>query len=262
MKLLSHEHFDFYLIFFTGEGDQIAFYSSAVYGHGDDTFFYVPGIGNLDMIGYSPVFPDHCEIPEICRYAGIYFQSLERRLYSQDILGNIYKGPGGSAGKPAVFCLPEIRSVFTGYHLGIDIWFGAVYVADIFQKGRTDLPVYLKGSFSSSKDSFRDRYPGIIMAENTGVFLVSRGIRGNFSQVQIVMGVWGLKNGNAIPGVQDFFYRVQSLSGKTFFDTDAGERQESLRFDVDFAFFTFMRAYLVRIGVIGTKEPFSIPAVF
>ena len=86
------------------------------------------------------------------------------------------------------------------------------------------------------------------MAENTGIFFVSRGIRGNLAQVQIVMGVWRLKYGDAVLGIQDLFYRVESLGCKAFLYAYAGEREKALRFDVDLAFFTFMRAYLFGMG--------------
>ena len=57
------------------------------------------------------------------------------------------------------------------------------------------------------------------MAENTSVFLISRRIGGNFAQVQIVVGIRRLQDGNAVFCVQDFFYRVKGLDGKSFFDT-------------------------------------------
>ena len=111
-------------------------------------------VGNLDMIGHSPVFSGHCEISEIRRYAGIYFQPLESRLYPENILGNIYKSPGRGTGKPAVLSLAEIRSILSRYHLRVYIGFCPVDLADILQESRTDLPVYFKGSFPSAQNSF------------------------------------------------------------------------------------------------------------
>ena len=63
-------------------------------------------------------------------------------------------------------------------------------------------------------------------------------------------------------GIQDLFYRVESLGRKAFLYAYAGEREKALRFDVDLAFFTFMRAYLFGMGIIGPDKPFSVPAVF
>ena len=68
---------------------------------------------------------------------------------------------------------------------------------------------------------------GRLLAENTGIFFVSRGIRGNLAQVQIVMGVWRLKYGDAVLGIQDLFYRVESLGCKAFLYAYAGEREKA-----------------------------------
>ena len=81
-------------------------------------------------------------------------------------------------------------------------------LTDIFDIGRAGLAVYFKSTVSASNDSFRDGNPWIVMAENTGNFLISWRIGGNFTKIQIIMGIGRLQNHNAIPGIEVLFYRI------------------------------------------------------
>jgi hypothetical protein len=67
-------------------------------------------------------------------------------------------------------------SVFAGDHLRIHVRFGAVQIAESFQIGRTDFPVILKGLIAASQNRFGDHDPGIVMTEDSGIFLVARRI--------------------------------------------------------------------------------------
>lgn len=58
-------------------------------------------------------------------------------------------------------------------HLGVYIRLGTMDLADILNVCGTGLTVDFKGSVTSAQNSFCDGYPGIVVAEDTGILLVS-----------------------------------------------------------------------------------------
>ena len=132
--------------------------------------------------------------------------------------------------------------------------------ADIFDVGRAGLLVNLKSSVAASDDGFCDRNPWIIVTEDTCVLFISRRIGGNFSKVQIILGIGRLKDHNTVFGIQTLFDRIQSLLGKTFFHTDSCHNAEALRFDKDLTFLAFFGTNFFWFCIICTYKPFSIPA--
>ena len=99
------------------------------------------------------------------------------------------------------------------------------------------------------------------MAEDTAVLLISRRIGGNLAQLDMISGIGGLVEHDAVFGVQFFLYAVQGFFGFTGLHTDAGQDTEALGLNKDLAFFTFLGTDLVAEGVVGTQEPFAVPAV-
>ena len=108
------------------------------------------------------------------------------RIYTKNILGDIYKCPCRSTCQPAVLSLTMIFRITTGYHLGIYIRLCSVNLTDIFYISRTGLLIYFKGSVTTSDDSLSDGDPWIVVAEDTGIFLISGWIGGDFTKFEVI----------------------------------------------------------------------------
>ena len=111
------------------------------------------------------------------------------RIYTQDVLGDIYESPCRGTGQPAVFRLAVEFCILTGYHLGVYIRLGTMDLADILDVCGTGLAVDFEGSVTSAQNGLCDGYPGIVVAEDTGILLVSGGIRGYFTKFEVILRV-------------------------------------------------------------------------
>ena len=124
------------------EGNDAALCFFAVYDQAADSFFCIFGIPDFNFIVRIPETAGDTEIAESFGNAGIDGQTVILGLDSQNILGDIYKGPGSCAGQPAVFGLPVEFRVCAGHHLGVDIGLCAVNLADVLDIGGTGFAVY------------------------------------------------------------------------------------------------------------------------
>ena len=212
------------------------------------------------MINSITEYSGKVEITESFRNTRINTQSIIRWLHAQNCLRQIPESPCSSACQPAVFCLTVEDCVSTCNHLGIYIWFCTVDLTDIFDIGRAGFLVNFKSSVSTSDHGFCNRNPWVIVTEDTGVFFISRRVRGNFSKVQIILRISRLKDHNTIFGIQMLFNRIQSLFCEAFFYTDSCHNTESLRLDKNLTFFAFFGTDFLRFCIICTDKPFSIPA--
>ena len=120
--------------------------------------------------------------------AGIYGQAVQRGVDAQDMLGNIYEGPGGGTGEPAVFGFAEVPGILSGYHLGVNVGLCPVNLTDVFDVGRAGLFVYFKGPVAVADDGLADGDPGVVVAEDTGILFVSGRIGGDFAKVEVIGG--------------------------------------------------------------------------
>ena len=111
------------------------------------------------------------------------------RIYTQDVLGDIYESPCRGTGQPAVFRFAVEFCILSVYHLGVYIRLGTMDLADILNVCGTGLTVDFEGSVTSAQNSFCDGYPGIVVAEDTGILLVSGGIRGYFTKLEVILRV-------------------------------------------------------------------------
>ena len=134
-------------------------------------------------------------------------------------------------------------------------------LTELFYTGRACLPIDLKGSISASDDGLRDRYPGIVVAEDAAVFLVSRRIGGNFTQFHMISGICGLQKGDSVFGVENIPDTVECLERFTGLLADACKNAEALGLDIDLTFFALVRTDFVAVCVVSADEPLSVPAV-
>ena len=136
-----------------------------------------------------------------------------------------------------------------------------MYLTEFLHIGRAGLLVDLKSTVAPADHGLGNGNPWVVMTENTRIFLISRWIRSDLAQFQMISGVGRLEQDDTVFGVQSFLDRIQRFFGKTFLDADTGEWTEALCLDIDLSFLTFMGADLLPVGIIGTQEPFAIPAI-
>ena len=215
---------------------------------------------DVDIIVGIAVVPVDIISAAIRRNAGIDTQTIPVGANAKDVLGDIDKGPCRSTGQPAVFCFTVSGSVCAGNHLCINVRLGAVDVTDIFQISGTGFTIYLKCAIASANDGFCDGNPGIIVAEDSGIFLVPGRVGADLSKLQVISGIGRLQEHDAVFGIQMFLDRVQGFLRKPFLYANACEDAEALGFDKDLTFFTFPGADLVTVGIVGPEEPFPVPA--
>ena len=192
--------------------------------------------------------------------AGVDLQPGQCGLDAKDVLAHIHKGPCGRAGQPAVFRLAEGRGITACHHLAVDIWLGVVDLADVLNVCRTGLFVDLKRAVAVADYSFGTADPRVVVAEDTGVLLVARGIAGNLAQLKVILGVSGLQQHNAVLGVELVFHALQGGYGFAGVYADACHDAHTLRLDEDLAFLAFLTADHMAKGVVGAAEPAAVPA--
>ena len=76
---------------------------------------------------------------------GVYLQAIQGGLDTQNVLADVEESPCRCAGQPAVFGFAKGGGVLTGYHLAVNVGFGAVDLADVLDIGRAGLFVDSKG---------------------------------------------------------------------------------------------------------------------
>ena len=94
---------------------------------------------------------------------------------------------------------------------------------------RTCFFVDLECPVSAPDNGFRDGDPGVVVAENAGIFFVSRRIGGNLAELDMIPCVGGLQDHNAVFGIQILLHGVESPDGLAALHADAGQDAEALR---------------------------------
>lgn len=190
----------------------MAFDGLSVHEESFDTFLGVVLVGNFDIVGGASVLAGGGEAFHVRGEAGIYGQAVQRGVDAQDMLGNIYEGPGGGTGEPAVFGFAEVPGILSGYHLGVNVGLCPVNLTDVFDVGRAGLFVYFKGPVAVADDGLADGDPGVVVAEDTGILFVSGRIGGDFAKVEVIGGVRRLLKDNAVFGIEALFYGAMAFS--------------------------------------------------
>ena len=99
------------------------------------------------------------------------------------------------------------------------------------------------------------------MAEDSGIFLISGRIGGNFAKLEVILGVSGLENHDTVFGVQTLLHGIQGALCETFLDADACQYAEALRLNVNLTLAAFLGANLVAVCIVCAEEPLAVPAV-
>lgn len=85
-------------------------------------------------------------------------------------------------------------------------------LSDIFKIYGAGLFKYLKGSVAVTEHGFGAYYPGIIVAEDAGVLLVSWWIGRYLAKLQMVFCIGGLQKYYAVFAVQSVLYAWRAVS--------------------------------------------------
>lgn len=113
-------------------------------------------------------------------------------------------------------------------------------LTDVLNVCRAGLFVDLKRAVTVTDYSLGTADPRVVVAEDTGVLLVARGIAGNLAQLKVILGVSGLQQHNAVLCVELVFHTLQSGHGLTGVHTNTRHDAHALRLDEDLAFLAFL----------------------
>ncbi len=216
---------------------------------------------DLDFIGHATILARCLEAFPRGRNHRRNLESVERGVNAKDLLNDGVVVPRRGSRQPGVLCFAVRGSVLAGDHLRIDVGLATVQIADHFARRRIDARVVVVGIVAIANFRFRDHHPRIVVAEDPRVLFVSRWVRGNLAEMQIVARIGRLLQNNAVFGCEMFAGGFERLLGKSIFQADSGKHAEALRLDEDFAFRTFVRADLIAEIVISADEPLAVPTV-
>ena len=158
------------------------------------------------------------------------------------------------------------RSIPAGHHLTVDIRLGPADLTLIFQISRTGLFEDLESPAAMTENRLGTADPWIIMAEDSGIFLISRRVRRDLPKFYMIGCISRSLQDNAVSGIQAFFHTSERTgsSGRTSIfrniRADSGHHTHSLWFDKDLAFFADLASYRIGHGIISTQEPVAVPA--
>jgi hypothetical protein len=188
-------------------------------------------------------------------------KAVERGADAENPLHDGVVVPRRRAGEPGVLGLAEGGRILAGDHLRVDIGLAAVQIADLFARRGIDAAVVVVGQVAVAQTGFADHDPGIDVAEDAGVLLVSRRIGGDFAHFDVVVGVGRLLDHDAVLGGQMLAHGGQGLGGLAVLQADAGQGAVTIGLDVDFALGAFLGADLAAKVVISAQEPLAVPAM-
>jgi len=125
LSVLSH--YNFYVVFCLSlyVRNDVTLYSGSVNGHGLNALLSAVLL-NGDVVGAFAELSGDLEITEVGRNTRINRKSFVCRIYTEDILRDIYECPSSSTGEPAVLTLAVELGIASGYHLAVYVRLGLV----------------------------------------------------------------------------------------------------------------------------------------
>ena len=128
----------------------------------------------------------HLDILKLRRQTRINHESVKLRLDAQDALADGVEIPGGRSGQPAVPRLARREAVPAIDGLAVDIRLSPVQLL-ILNVCRCNALIQIKCGIAMSQYRFADDDPGIVVTEYRSILLVTRYVRGNLTEIQIVL---------------------------------------------------------------------------
>ena len=136
-----------------------------------------------------------------------------------------------------------------------------MHLADRLARGGIGPPVEIEGAIPVTGHRLGDHDPRVGVAEDAGVLLVPRRIRGDLPQLDAVAGVSGLQQHHAVFGEQPVAHAVEGLTGAAILDTAPGHAADPLGLHVDLPLVALLGPDGVAEEVVGAPEPGSVPAM-
>ena len=99
------------------------------------------------------------------------------------------------------------------------------------------------------------------MAEDPSVLFVTRRIRRDFTQVQIVARVGRLLQHDAVRGGQILAHRFKCPARQPVLESNTRDHAEPLRLDEDLPFRALLRSHFVTEIVVRPQEPLAVPSM-
>src|SRR5688572_11351510 len=164
---------------------------------------------------------------------------MERRINAKDILCNRDIVPGCGAGEPGVLCFPMCCRVSARDHLSVDIGLALMQFTDLFPRGWIDTLVIIKCFVPAPNNSLSDHDPWIGVTEDSRILFIARRIRGNFTQVQIILTERRLLQYDSMGCGKMFFNCIKGLSCIPILNSQTRHDAYTLWFDENPSFYIF-----------------------
>ncbi len=241
--------------------NDVALNSVAVNSHGLDALLRACGVVNLDNVGRAAELSGNGKALHIVGDTGVNHKTCIVSTDAENVLRNIEEGPGSSTGEPAILSLAVILSVTTCDHLRIYIRLGAVNITDVLKVSGADLGVDLECSVAATDNGLSNGDPGVVVAEDTCIFLISGRIGGNLTEVEVIGLIGRLLENDTVLGVKSLLDRIKSLLCVTFLYADTCKYAEALGLNEDLTFLTLGGADLIAECIVSAEEPVAVPAI-
>src|SRR5271157_2494218 len=144
--------------------------------HFEANLVAVSGTLHFDLIRHAAEFAAGLEAAPAFRNNRRDQQALEGRADAQNPLRDGVVVPRGRAGQPRVLGFSIGGSIAPGDHLRINVRLATVDIADLFARRWINPRVIVVRGIPISDARFANDDPGVVVAKDTGVFLVARGV--------------------------------------------------------------------------------------
>src|SRR5690606_28594757 len=185
-----------------GEGENVAGDFLAVHEQGLDAFAQAVGVVHGDVVGGAAVLAGDLEAGPGLGHARVEAEAVEAGLDAEDALRDGDEGPGGGAGEPGVLGLARGGGVAAGDHLRIDVGLAPIRLVLDLLDGVTDASVILVDAVAFVLLAQVEVDPGVVVAEDAGVFFVAGRVAGDFAELDVVGRVGWLLLDDAVVVVE------------------------------------------------------------
>ena len=165
----------------------------AIHDNTPDALHDAFGILHFNVKCLAPEHAGDLETLPFSRNARIDAQAVVIGADAKNPLRDGEISPGGRAGESGIFRFAVGGRVFARDHLRENVGLAAMQIADAFAGGGIDAGVIIEGAVAIAGHRFSDDDPGVVVTENTGVFLVAGRVGGNLAHFNVIFGEDGIE---------------------------------------------------------------------